>query len=594
VAIKALEESADLDPGKAAPVEAIAKIHEARGEWKQVIEAKRRRLDVAEGDERFRLMLELGDILAQKANDKTGAAKQYVAALDERPDDRQVMLKLMQLYSEAENWPSLVEVVLRLGELTEDPKAKGKYLMTAASLTAKQLNDPTEAARLFEQVTLADPDNDKALDLAIRLRTEQADHEATERLLQLKLGRARKAADKPGEVAALDGLGELYHRHLGKVDEAIEAFEAAQSIDPEGRERGDLLANIYASDASRFLEKAVHAQMGILKRNPYRAESFKLLRKLYTQAKRADAAWCMCQVLATLKLAEPDEERFFRRHRSETAAPAQDRLSEQDWNGFVRHPDRDPLLTALFATIEPAIVASRNVSLESEGYHPVHQVDLAQDPYPMSQTLYYAAGVLGIEPPVVFHNRALEAGLAYVHAQPRALVLGRAALETADVPPQALAFVAGQKLAFMQPGMYVRQLVATGTGLKAWLFGAIKSISPNFPISVDLQGPVQQAMAALAQLHPTAKDMLASLVSRLLQSGASIDLKKWVAACDLTADRAAMMLCHDLEVATALVKATEDPSLGVSQKDRLKELTLFAASEDYFALREKLVVTIDA
>ena len=590
-----LEEAADLDPNNGETLEALARVHEQREEWADVITVKRRRLDLAnDGTERVKLMTELGDILATKVKDRTEAAKQYVAALDERPDDRGVMLKLMQLYSEAEDWSHLVEVVLRLAEFVDDPKAKGKYLMTAAIVTERQLKDPAEAASLYERVVDADPSSDKALSEAIKLREAQGDHAAQQHLLEIKLTRAKQAGDKAAQIEALDALGGLYHRKLGMVDEAIESYEQAQSLDPEGRERSDLLAEIYASDASRFLDKAVRAQSAILKRNPYRAESFKLLRRLYTQAKRADAAWCVCQVLTNLNLAEADEERFFRRHRAETAAPAQDRLAPEDWNQFVRHPDRDPLLTAIFATIEPAIVASRNVTLEKEGYHPSYAVDLTMDPFPMSQTLFYAAGVLGQEAPIVFHNRALEAGLAYVHAQPRALVLGRAALETGEVPAQALAFVAAQKLAFFTPGMYVRQLVSTGTGLKAWLFGAIKTVSPNFPVAAELEGPVQQALAALQGLHPTGKDQLASLVARLLQSGAAIDLKKWIAGCDLTADRAGMMLAHDLEVAMALIKASDDSSSSVTQKDRLRELVLFASSEDYFALRTKLVVGIDS
>jgi len=591
----ALEEAADLDPNHIRALDALAKVHEAREAWSDVIAVKKRRLDLASADdERLRLVIECGDILAQKLKDRTGAAKQYVAALDERPDDRNILLKLMQLYSEGENWQKLVEVVLRLAEFNPEPKARGKYLMTAAIVTERQIKDTAEAATLYERVVEADPSNDKALEEAIKLRKEQADHTSTERLLKLRLDGTKKANDKPGQIASLDALGELYHRHLSMVDEAIEAYEGAQALDPENRDRNEILANIYASDPSRFLDKAVRAQTAILKRNPYRAESFKLLRKLYTQSKRADAAWCMCQALANLNLAEGDEERFFKRHKSETAAPAQSVLTTEDWNQFLRHPDRDPLLTAIFATIEPAIVASRGVTLEGEGYHPHYAVDVTQDIYPMSQTLYYACGVFGMEVPMVFHNPNLEAGLAFVHANPRAMVLGRAALDTGEVPPQALAFVAAQKLAFFRPGMYVRQLVSTGTGLKAWLFGAIKSISPNFPVSAELEGPVQQAMAALKGLHPTGKEQLASHVARLLQGGTAIDLKKWIAACDLTADRAGMLVAHDLEVALALIKASEDGSISVSSKDRAKEMILFATSEDYFALRDKLAIAIDS
>lgn len=591
----ALEEAADLDVNNVAALDALAKVYEARESWGEVIIVKRRRLDIASEDERIKLMVECGDILAQKLKDRNGAAKQYVAALDERPDDRGILLKLMQLYSEGENWSKLIEVVLRLAEFNADPKAKGKYLMTAAIVTERQVKDLAEAANLYERVVEADPSNDKALEEAIRIRAEQSDHHGSERLLRVRLERAKSTGDKPVQLASLDALGDLYHRHLGMVDEAIEAYEGGQALDPEGRDRNEVLANIYASDPARFLDKAVRAQTAILKRNPYRAESFKLLRKLYTQSKRADAAWCMCQVLGVLNLAETDEERFWKRHKSETAAPAQAVLAAEDHLQTLRHPDRDPLLTAIFATIEPAIVQSRGVTLESEGYHPGYAVDVSQDEYAMSQTIYYACGVLGMEIPMVFHNPNLEAGLAFVHANPRALVLGRAALDQhGELPPQALAFVAGQKLAFMRPGMYVRQLVSTGTGLKAWLFGAIKSISPTFPVASELEGPVRQAMAALEKLHPSGKEQLASLVARLLQGGAAIDLKKWIAACDLTADRTGMLLAHDLEVSMALIKASEDTSVAVPQKDRAKEMILFAASEDYFTLRDKLGVAIDS
>jgi serine/threonine protein kinase/Tfp pilus assembly protein PilF len=590
----ALEEAADLDSTNIAALDALAKLHESRESWAEVIMVKRRRLDIASEDERIKLMIECGDILSQKLKDRNGAAKQYVAALDERPDDRGILLKLMQLYSEGENWSKLIEVVLRLADFNPDPKAKGKYLMTAAIVTERQVKDSAEAANLYERVVEADPTNDAALKEAIRIRNELTDHTGSERLLKIRVERARASGDKPAQLAALDALGDLYHRHLGMVDEAIEAYEGAQALDPEGRDRNEVLANIYASDPARFLDKAVRAQTAILKRNPYRAESFKLLRKLYTQSKRADAAWCMCQALANLNLAEADEERFFKRHKSETAAPAQSVLTNEDWLQTLRHPDRDPLLTAIFATIEPAIVASRGITLEAEGYHPGYAVDVQQDAYPMSQTIYYASGVFGMDVPLVFHNPKLEAGLAYVHANPRALVLGRAALEHGDIPPQALAFVAAQKLAFMRPGMYVRQLVSTGTGLKAWLFGAIKMISPTFPVAMELEGPVKQAIAALEKLHPTGKEQLASLVARLLQGGAAIDLKKWIAACDLTADRAGMLLAHDLEVSLALIKASEDGSVSVQQKDRTKEMILFATSEDYFTLRDKLGVAIDS
>jgi hypothetical protein len=149
-------------------------------------------------------------------------------------------------------------------------------------------------------------------------------------------------------------------------------------------------------------------------------------------------------------------------------------------------------------------------------------------------------------------------------------------------------------MAYFRPGLYVRHLVPTGTGLKAWLFAAIKSCVPQFPVSADLQGQVNDAIAALTQdFQGPEKDKLGSIVSKLLQAGGALDLKKWVAAIDATADRVGFLLAHDLQLTTEVVRSGDDGS-SVPVKERMKDIVLFAVSEEYFDLRKKLGIGIDA
>jgi len=197
-----------------------------------------------------------------------------------------------------------------------------------------------------------------------------------------------------------------------------------------------------------------------------------------------------------------------------------------------------------------------------------------------------------MQAPMVFQNPNDPSGLGFIHAQTPAIVLGRAAFE-AQVPTQSMAFVAGRHLTYYRPGYYVRHLVPTGTGLKAWLFAAIKTTAPQFPVSADLQGPVQESMGAMAvDFQGANKERLASLVSKLLQSGGSLDLKKWVASVDLTADRAGFLLAHDLQMTTEVIRATEEGA-SVPGKERVKEVVLFSVSEEYFDLRAKLSIAIE-
>jgi hypothetical protein len=248
----------------------------------------------------------------------------------------------------------------------------------------------------------------------------------------------------------------------------------------------------------------------------------------------------------------------------------------------------------LFALIEPAIVATRGSTYADLGYDPAYAVDASQHPYPLSQTLHYAAGVLGMDLPPVFENPNDPGGLAFLPAETPSIVLGAAAL-AASAAPQALAFLAGRHLTYLRPGFYIRQLVPSGTGLRSWLFAAIKMNAPAFPVAADLEGPVRDATQALERhLTPQLKDHLFRLVSKLIQSGAALDLRKWVQGVDLTADRAGFVLAHDLETAVEIIRASDDASSALAPQARLKELILYAISEPYFDMRDGLGIGIEA
>jgi tetratricopeptide (TPR) repeat protein len=589
-----LEEAADLDPSMPEPLIALAKVFEAQEKWSEVIKVKTRHLDIATGDDRVQLLVDIGDTASGKLNDRAQAAKSFVAALEERPDDRRLLSKLMQLYSEEKDWNKLVDVVLRLAEFVDDPKQKVKYLHTAAIVTARQVGDPERALEFYEQVLAIDPGFDRALNEAVELEQARGNHLGVERWLKRKLEHASSANDQAGMLQTFTALGELYEKGLGFIDQAIDALEAAQTLEPDNRERTEHLSNLYVTDPARYLDKAVAAQAVLLRQNPYRHDSYKTLRRLYTETKQADASWCLCQALTVLNLAEPDEERFYKRMRSDTAAPAQAAFSEDDWLDLVMHPHADTLLTSVFALIEPIVVARRSQTIQELGYDPSYAVDVATHPAPVCQSLFYAAGVLGISVPPAYENPNDPGGISFLFATEPSLVLGTTALRP-DVPLQPAAFIAGRQLTFFRPGLYLRHLLGTGTALKSWFFAAIKLTSPQFPVSPELEGAVNEAYQALeAGLVGQMRDQLTRVVSKLLTSGAALDLKRWVAGVDLTADRAGFVLSHDLETAAQVVRASDDSSSALPADERFKELALFAVSREYFEIRQRLLISVDS
>ncbi|MBM4360459.1 MAG: tetratricopeptide repeat protein, partial [Deltaproteobacteria bacterium] len=594
-AIKYLEEASELLLGAPSTLDELAKAHEAAESWEDVVRIKQRQLDTAEGEGRTNLLVDIGEVLATQLKDSTRAARSFVAALEERPDDRRVLTRLMRLYSEEKDWTKLLEVVTKLAESIDEPKQKSKYLHTASGIAIRQASDVERGIELLTKVLELDPGNDKARKELLDAYEAKGDWSEVVPRLESLLERAAKAGDTARQIELLDKLAAIFKDHLDKLDDAVALLEKARELDTENAARASALSEIYASDLDRFVDKALQAQHDSVRRDPFNPQGYRALRKLYTHKKSPDPAWCACQVLHVMKSAEPDEERFFSRMRSETSAEAQERVSADEWSSALTHELVDPVLTQIFQLIEPAIFAKNARPIDQLGLHPAYAVDLAMFPFPIPQTLYYSAGVLGITPPPTFQNPQDPSGIGFLHASPPSILLGQAALQTVTgLSTQAHAFLTARHLTYYRPGLYVRHLVPTGTGLRAWLFGAIRLIHEAFPVAAELESTVRENSQVIRPVvEGPAREQLASLVTKLLQGG-SIDLKRWVAGIDLTADRAGFLVAHDLETACEMVKASEEASAAVPHRDRIRELTLFSVDPKYFALRSRLAISIDS
>lgn len=586
-----LNEAADLMPDDPAPLRSLKELYASQGKWEEVVRTLRRRMEAAPDDERYDLLVEAGDVLLEKIGDKSKASKSYVQALELRADDRNLLTKLMAVYSQSKDWSRLVEVILRIAELVNDPLQLAKYYHTAAAICHFELNRLDEAADYYEQALEHEPGMLKSFDGLVTALNAQSDWDRLEEVYRERLKGLADDAPAKDRAHLHDQLGELLLHRLERRGDATEAFEAAQKLDPGNRQRAEQLAGIYSAEPKRYFAKAVKVHGDLLALNPYRIESYQALRKLYTEAKKPDESWCTCMALTVLKSAEPDEEKFYKTHRSKDPAAATTAFTSEMWGRHIVHPSQDPLLTDIFASITPAVIAARTQSLSAFGVSAGDKRDAANDEADLARTLVYAAGVTGIALPDVYYRTKDAGGLSFLFTDPPSIGLGKGAL--AGGPGKALAFVAGRHLSYLHHGHYLRMLVPTGSGLRAWLLAAIKTAVAQFPIPKNLASDVNQNLQILSTgLAGPAKDRLKSHVNKLLAAAPELDLKKWVAAVDLTADRVGFILANDLEIATAIVRASPDASAGLPQKERLKELHLYCVSDEYLSLRHKLGISI--
>jgi hypothetical protein len=234
------------------------------------------------------------------------------------------------------------------------------------------------------------------------------------------------------------------------------------------------------------------------------------------------------------------------------------------------------------------LISARGTALSELGYAEEHLIEPAQYPYGVVYALSYASQVMGIGLPPLLQNTNDPGAVSLLHSNPPSLVCGSAAFSD-DLPAQMATFYAARQLAYMRPGFYARQLLGSPAALKAWLFAAIKLITPKFPIAQDIEGAVVNAFRALeTNISPQMRDQLTHIVGKLLSEGAALDIKRWVGALDQTADRAGFVLCDDLQTAIDVVRAGAEPNLLLDMTARVKNLLLYSVSEDYFRVRGRL------
>ncbi len=593
-ALKSVAEAHELDPQSVKVLDLAAAVYGDEGRWDEVVKLKRKRVELATTEQaRFDGNLELGELLASKLGEKGRAARAYAAALEIKPDDRKLLTRLMQLYSDEKDWGRLVEVVLRLADLVSDRAQLGKYYLTAAQLCDVHLGRVDEAIDYYELSLEHDPSLDRAREGLANLRGAKNDWQGLEKSYRKVLGKLPESTPKAARANLHALLAGLYEdkRKLNQPAEAIAEYEKAAEIGGAEVDYDEKLAELYLTDTKRYFDRAVAAHRALLTKNPLRVESLHALRKIFTEARRPDEAWCMCQELVSVKGAEPEEENFYKKFRTDRPAAAQEKLNDERWTRELAHPWQDGLITSLFAVITPAILKDRALPAADYGLSASNRIDPATDEGQMAQTVHYAAGVLGLTTPAVHVLPEHDSGLNFAATSPPSLFLGATAL--AGGPSKALAFLAGVRLSYFRAGHQVRQIVPTGTGLRAWLLAAIRAVQPSFPVAAELATPVAENTAVIKQLVTGNQlDLLTSLVSKIVASDASLDLKRWMLGVDLTADRVGFLLANDLPMSLAVIRATPEDQSIVPQADRIRELRLYAMSEEYFRLRQRLGIAM--
>ena len=595
-AINNFEKALAVDPSHPATLEALVNLYSELKDWKQVVAYRRQILDnVFDADARFGMLTEIADVW----NDQDKNPRKAIEALEEarelQPSNPSLLHKLIALYQATENWSKMIDTLQAIADREKDPGRKSKFLYTMAQLYRDKEGDQDKAVELFSEALDLNPHYLEAFERINKLLTAKKDWKGLERAFRKMLRRMSTAnvSNPELEFNLWHNLGLIYRDRLRDTTSAIEAFKMATRFKPDEAVERQILAELY--EATDQTEAAVGEHALVLQKDPLRVDPYRSLYKLYLRMKEYDRAWCMCAALAFLHKTDDEEQRFFEDYRPKGMLQVKNRLDNEAWVRSVFHKDENLYIGKIFEMLTPAAMIAKNNQLRSQKQLPVLDRRFRQDPatstVTFAKTFGWAAQVLGVATPELYVRNDVPGALIAVAATPPASVAGQTVLT--GFTPQELVFIVGKHLSGYRGEHYIKNLFPTLNELKVILFAGVKIVMPEFSVPGEMAQAVNATATELVKhMQPVQRESLKIVVQKWMEDGAKADLKRWMQATEITACRAGLLLCADLEIAKKIIAAEQQLPGDLPPAEKMKELLIFSVSEQYFAVRKVLGIAV--
>ncbi len=602
-AIEYFEKVLDYNPDHKESLSALLENYEAGGYWDRFIDLSRRLLEL-ETDEKikFAKLSQIGDIYAKEVHDPGMAMQTYLEALELQPQSVIVLRKLLDLYTKTRQWVEAIDMLERLIELEADAGKRAKFAYTVGVIYRDEVHSNSDAIKAFDVALDNDVHMLKAFEGIDRILTDNKDWKELERAYRRMLKRVAEFQHEE-QMAALymmlwKNLGEIYRSRLGHVKSAIKAFEMASELNPGDEQIHLILAQLYERSGEVGGSGVVKEHRALIKNNPFRIESYRALFKAYIQGKEYDKAWCMASALSFLQSATEQEQSFYTQYLGKNLNAAKATFNLELFSKLY-HPDQDALTTHIMGQLSLVFAEPYSGDLRDMGINKKKDLLDPNDKLLFCKIYTYVAGRMapvGLTPmPELYLRRDQALGMRNAKVIPTAFILGADMFQGKD--DRELAFIIGKRLGWMLPGHYLGSCGYPTEWLKAFFMVALHLSNPSLGLDKQIGPNAADLIQAVQQADSRTPGLMLNLqkgARQYLAQGKNPNLSKWLTAVDHTTSRIGLLMCGDLHKAASCIKNDAIPVGKSSIKDKIRELVLFAISEEYFELRQQLGLAIGA
>ncbi len=588
-AVRHYDRALEADPDDVRTLGELRGLLEAEQRWGELamVLAQEARL-VGDRAERYRRYLALGELYHDRIGSAADAAEAWFQALEARPDDKAVLVRLLEVYGESGQWDAAVKVLRRLVKVEADIARRAQFELTMGVVLRDELGDRYQAVRAFDRALELRPTFAEAFEAMEATLAEEGDPARRDRYYRKMLQRAREHRLDARLIEKLArALVALNRDELGQPAAALQAMKVVLKYAPDDTTARLQMAQL-AEEAGRS-DDAAEILRGLLERDPSNVEAWHALYRVYRSVRRYDAAWCVSQALMLVGQARDDESRFYRKGRAAQDERTVGALRPPDWLA-VRAPGKSEALDALYlnlnATAWPLMTGDpRDLKLSPKRDRVT--LDLGTR---FGQVAAYVGRIVGLQLDAVWATERAS-GISIPNLDPPALLVGP---DVEQLPLEALAFMLSRWLYLMarqhvaaavdeEPGRRRARLVAlAATGL-ARVFP--QSAPPGYDAGL---------LQALGGLPGGAVGAIERAGAPLLDPGLeAFGVDAWLEALEHSANRVGFVVCNDLAAAVGRIQAEARPVAPASVNDRVRALLLFSVSPAYLEVRQRLGLSLD-
>jgi hypothetical protein len=448
----------------------------------------------------------------------------------------------------------------------------------AAMIARDELDDHELATKLLDAAIDDAPLDFAAADDLEGLLGGGNDRDALARFFYRRLEHVRADEGRKGEALRLwDRLGEL-SLDMGRHDDALVAFEVAQSLAAGDHDRRMRLADLYDGADTKHDEAVIRHHQAILAVDHKRVASYKALRGLYMRAGRLHAVRAADDALATFGVQAPDASKldalFEPSAIIETVLPPREEptrpLRNDDWLALSRI-DVDLQLSVLFAIVAPPFAVER-ARMRPPIAAPAKESEV---PAPVAKVLEPIIKLLVTPRPPIFIDRdqtavcklTLRARLGVLAP---VLIFGKPIVDK-KVADLELAFRLARQLSDLRTDRIARLLCPRA--------GELAQIIELAAAPDD--GATHAARWLSASLHPMELEQVRTIGAKLRERSVvpMTAALGWLAATERAADRVGMVVTGDL---AGCVKILERD---VGEATRASDLVWASVTEDVLGVR---------